>query len=414
MRGHEPSRMLRNGHVEGDHKGPNRPRPYNDSAPIRSDLIVVACAPPTFRMIHVPETLIRRQTLFLQDTPDLPGGDRNIDMPHPYMSQRVDHRVGDGLRSADGGRFTDALGADGMMWRGSIGLIGLPTRRLHRGRYQVVLEIAAQDVAILIVRDLLVHCRSKTLRQATMNLPLDDHWIDDRAAVVHSHEAADMHLPRSTVDIDDADVAAEWIRQVGRVVIIHGLQSRLKIGRTIGVGSKREFLNRLALVGRSLDEETPRLPLEVIFADLQQVGGNLLRLFAHFTSRQGSRGTGDGRAAAGIGTKSIRSCIRVAMLDIDIVRRHTKFGGDDLREGRFVPLALRLHADAGQRFAGRMHANLAAIEHLNARDIKMLARAGPNDFGETGDADAHQLTTGALLRLFAAQSLVIYILHRQM
>ncbi len=70
------------------------------------------------------------------------------------------------------------------------------------------------------------------------------------------------------------------------------------------------------------------------------------------------------------------------MLNIDIIRRHTQFGGDDLRKGRLVSLALRLHTYAGQRFAGRMHANLAAIEHLNASDIEMLARPGTNNLGE--------------------------------
>ena len=77
------------------------------------------------------------------------------------------------------------------------------------------------------------------------------------------------------------------------------------------------------------------------------------------------------------------------MLDIDIIGRHAQFGPDDLGEGRFMSLALRLHADARNRLAGWMHTNLAAIEHLDTCDIEVLAGASADDLGEAGDTDAH-------------------------
>src|SRR5258706_4890633 len=121
-----------------------------------------------------------------------------------------------------------------MMRRWCDSPIGLPVRRLHGGWTQVVLEIAAQYVAILIVRELLVQCRSEPLCQTTMNLPLDYHRIDDRTAIVHGHEAADMHLSRTTVDIYNTDVAAKGVRQVGRIVIVHSLQSWLQVRWAVG------------------------------------------------------------------------------------------------------------------------------------------------------------------------------------
>src|SRR2546423_15555411 len=100
-------------------------------------------------VFHITITLIRGQSFFLKDTPHLPGCNRNIDMPYPNMGQRIDNRIGDCLRSADSGRFTYTFGPDRMMRRWWDGLIGLPMQRLHLGWYQVVLEIAAQYVAIL-------------------------------------------------------------------------------------------------------------------------------------------------------------------------------------------------------------------------------------------------------------------------
>ena len=65
--------------------------------------------------------------------------------------------------------------------------------------------------------------------------------------------------------------------------------------------------------------------------------------------------------------------------------------GQDLRVRRLVPLALRLGAEARDRLAGRVNADLAAVEHLDAEDVEVLRRAGADDLGEARDADAHQL-----------------------
>ena len=70
------------------------------------------------------------------------------------------------------------------------------------------------------------------------------------------------------------------------------------------------------------------------------------------------------------------------MLDIDIVWRHTQFGSDNLRKGRFMSLPLRLYANACQDFSGRMHTNLAAIKHLKASDIEVLSRTSANNLSE--------------------------------
>src|SRR5260221_430047 len=358
-------------------------------------------------------SLIRSQALFLQDTPHLPGRDRNIYMPYANMRERIDNGISNCLRSAHSRRFANTFGPYRMMRRRCNRFIGLPVWCLHRGGDQVVLEVARQNVAILIKRDLLIHRWGKALRQATMDLPPDNHRIDDRTAVIYRHEAAYMHLPGTPVDVHNTDVATERICEVGGIIIVHRLQTRLQVRRAVRIGRKRQLLDGLTLARRSLHIEAPRLPLQILLAYFQQVCRNLFGLVAHFPCSHRRRSAGHRRTAAGIGAQSIRSSIRDSMLDIDIVRRHPEFCGDDLRKGRFMSLPLRLHADAGENLAGGMDANLAAIEHLNACNVEMFVGASAHDLRKGGDADAHQFTTRTLFGLLAAQPLVVYILHGQ-
>src|SRR5689334_1376792 len=55
--------------------------------------------------------------LLVEDRPDLLGRDRDVDVAHAEMPQRVDDRVGDRRRGADGGRLPDALCPDRVMGR---------------------------------------------------------------------------------------------------------------------------------------------------------------------------------------------------------------------------------------------------------------------------------------------------------
>ena len=43
--------------------------------------------------------------------------------------------------------------------------------------------------------------------------------------------------------------------------------------------------------------------------------------------------------------------------------------------------------------------DLARVEHLQAEDVELMRRPGPDDLGERADADAHQLAPLALLGL---------------
>src|SRR5437763_5368405 len=107
-----------------------------------------------------------------------------------------------------------------MMRRWRYGPLRFPVRGFPRGRDQVIHEIAALDIPILIIGDFFIHRRGESLRQAPVYLSLDDHGIDDRTTVIYRQETPDMYLSRPPVNIDDTDIAAEGKGEVRRVVVV--------------------------------------------------------------------------------------------------------------------------------------------------------------------------------------------------
>ena len=113
-----------------------------------------------------------------------------------------------------------------------------------------------------------------------MHLALNDHRVDDVAAVVDGDEAPDLDLARAAVDVDHADVAAEGVGEVRRIVVADRLEAGLHPLRMIRVGGEGAVLDRLGLAGRALHRELPGLPLQVFLGDLEQVRGDLAGLVA--------------------------------------------------------------------------------------------------------------------------------------
>ena len=68
----------------------------------------------------------------------------------------------------------------------------------------------------------------------------------------------------------------------------------------------------------------------------------------------------DGEAAAAVGAHAERDFRGVAVHDVHLVDRHAELRGDELREGRFVPLAVAVRAGEDRDAAGRMHADVGA------------------------------------------------------
>src|SRR5262249_41873414 len=164
----------------------------------------------------------------------------------------------------------------------------------------------------------------------------------------------------------------------------------------VRVWRERDLLDGLRFAGRALDRELARLPHQIVLGGFEEIGRDLPCLVANFSRSDRRRGTGDRRRAARVGAEAVWRGVGVALLDLDILRGDPELLGEDLRVRGLVALALRLRAEAGNGLARGMHADLAAVEHLQAEDVEMLGRAGAHDLGEARDADAHELTALAL------------------
>src|SRR2546422_1326745 len=84
-----------------------------------------------------------RDALLLQDLPHFLGRDRDVEVRHTEMPERVDYGVRNRRRRTHRCRLSHTLRAEGMVRRGRGGLVGLPMRGLERRGHVVVHEAAA-------------------------------------------------------------------------------------------------------------------------------------------------------------------------------------------------------------------------------------------------------------------------------
>src|SRR5580704_1512604 len=82
------------------------PARSSSTARARSEAGGVIAAPPA------GIDWLRRHSLLVEDRPDLLGRQGNVDVPDAQVPEGIDDRVVDRGWSPDGGRLTDALGAD--------------------------------------------------------------------------------------------------------------------------------------------------------------------------------------------------------------------------------------------------------------------------------------------------------------
>src|SRR5256886_7876 len=359
-----------------------------------------------------PYTTLFRSTLVAQQSPHLRWRDRDVDVANAQVPQRVYDGVGDGHRRAHRRRLADALDAERVVGLRRARLVGLPVRRFHRGGHEIVDEAAALDVADLVVGDLLVQRGRQSHRQPTVNLALDDHGVDDVAAIVDGDEAPDLHFTGALVDVHDGDVAAERIGQVRRIVVADRLQPCLHPLRMIRVRGERDVLDGLERVRRALDRELAGLPHQILGRGLEQMRRDLPRLVLDLARGHCGGGASHRSRPAGVGAETISRGVGVALFYLNVFRGNAELLGQDLSVRRLVALALRLRPEARDRLARRMDTDLTGVEHLESEDVEVLRGPGADDLGEARDADAHQFAALALLGLLALQLGVADAIHR--
>ncbi len=106
--------------------------------------------------------------------------------------QRVDHRVRDGRNGAGRARLARALHAERIAGRGYRAVVQPNIGDIVRAGYFVVHERAGEKLAGgLVVNGVLAHRLPDALRDAAVQLAVEQHVIDDPAAIVHGGVAQD-------------------------------------------------------------------------------------------------------------------------------------------------------------------------------------------------------------------------------
>ena len=174
----------------------------------------------------------------LDDAPQLLGPQHHVDVLHAELAQRVDGRGDDARRRAERAGLADALGAERVHRRRRHRAVQLEAREVDRARHRVVHERSGQQLAVVVVDGLLDHRLADALRQAAVDLSLDDHRVDQIPGVVDGDELQQRRLAGLAIDLEHRDVAAERIGVVGRLeerlVAQPGLEPRRKRHRHVG------------------------------------------------------------------------------------------------------------------------------------------------------------------------------------
>ena len=79
-------------------------------------------------------------------------------------------------------------------------------RHFGRGGDHVVDEAGGQKLAVIVVDEFLEQRRADALRHAAMDLAVDDHRIDDPAAILGDHVFQDLHEAGCGIDLHRGDV----------------------------------------------------------------------------------------------------------------------------------------------------------------------------------------------------------------
>ena len=184
-------------------------------------------------------------------------------------------------------------------------------RHVRGGGDEVVHEAGGQELAVLVVNELLKQRTAHPLRGAAHHLPLDDHGIDLHAAVVDDGVAQELHGAGLDVDLHHRDVdgvgpgdAQPAYRGLER---LGGLEARGDLpwqGRHLRVGHPGHTAHRQAPAGHAAHVYLAVDNFHVLLGALQQVRAHPANLLfersARFRHRRQHHGAEPCRPSAGI------------------------------------------------------------------------------------------------------------------
>ena len=106
---------------------------------------------------------------------------------------------------------------------------------------------AGHQLTVVVVVRAFVERLGNPLRDAAMELTVDDQRVDDVADIVDRDVSDRLDLTRIAIDLDHADVRAERERAVRRIVVGRLIEERLHPARQVvgDAGRERDLLDRL-------------------------------------------------------------------------------------------------------------------------------------------------------------------------
>src|SRR5260370_36456160 len=185
------------------------------------------------------------------------------------MREGIDNGVYKSSRRSDVWRFSNSFRTKGMVRRWRASAARFPVRCFHRRRNQVVHETTTLDIAVFVVVDQLHEGDGQAFGQAAVDLTFHNHRVDDVTAIVHCHEAPNLYLSGTFVDVHHANVSPEREREVRWIVIIDGFEPSFETSRNIRVSSESDFLDALGFARCTLHKELAGFPLQIFLAALQ-------------------------------------------------------------------------------------------------------------------------------------------------
>src|ERR1700691_4000769 len=262
-------------------------------------------------------------------------------------------------------------------------------------RHGVVHERAGHELASLVVDRALAQCLADALRDAAVDLALDNHRIDDDAEIVHRRPGDNLGVASLRIDLDLADMATGRESEIGRIVERGFLQAGLEFLAVefVGdVGVERHPTPRHGLVGTG-DAKVSVLELDIAFGGFEEMRSDLFGLRFDLVQSLYQRRHADRTGARTVGAHAELHLVGIAVNDRNAVDRHAKPFRHDLSESRLVALAVRMRADQHFDRAGRIDANLARLPLPDAATQRAdrLRRRQSASFDVSRKSDAAQL-----------------------
>nr|WP_245448118.1 hypothetical protein [Bradyrhizobium nitroreducens] len=285
---------------------------------------------------------------------------------------------------------------------------------LHRHRHQIVGERAVHELAGLAVAALLEQRCAQPLHDAAAELFVDQHRIDDAAAILDDEMLQELDEPGLDIDLQRAalDAVGEGkgialrreMMAHGQLRLCAGRQGvRAEIGDARDLGDRQTGLARRSVHDLAVDDVERRwLLLQNECGDLQDV--------ALERARGLQRGLAtDAGTAAGPGRTAMRCHLGISSDDLDVLLRDTELIGHDLADDRFGALSLLGHRDHAADLARRSQAQYRTVLRGDARAPDAVeSRTGIGDLDEGRNADTAMDAALAQIRLLGAQRGIIH------